>query len=126
LSESQPSLGVLTDSSHDVPRSLRTTLCLQFSASDIANAVLYLGKATLCSKASDLIFFPSSHRSLTVRVCLLNSHDSFAASKLLGKTLNLRKDWWNEYRIEQLACDEISNQIMDLYDANKKMDEPLL
>jgi len=67
--------------------SLRTTLCLQFSASDIANAVLYL------------------------------------ASKLLGKTLNLRKDWWNDYRIEQLACDEISNQIMDLYDA--KMDEPL-
>jgi len=76
---------VLTESFH-VPRSLRTTLCLQFSASDIANAVLYL------------------------------------ASKLLGKTLNLRKEWWNEYRIEQLACDEISNQIMDLYEA--KMDEP--
>ena len=67
------SLGVLTESSH-VPRSLRTTLCLQFSASDIANAVLYLGKATLYSKASDIIFFPSPHCSLTVRVYLLDSH----------------------------------------------------
>lgn len=67
--------------------SLRTTLCLQFSASDIANAVLYL------------------------------------ASKLLETTLNLQKDWWKDYHVEQLACDEISNQIMDLYDA--KVDDPL-
>jgi len=73
ISLNTTSLGVLTESSH-VPHSLRTTLCLQFSASDIANAVLYLGKATLYSKASDIIFFPSPHCSLTVRVYLLDSH----------------------------------------------------
>ena len=58
---------VLTEPSH-VPRSLRTTLCLQFSASDIANAVLYLGKATYCSKVKPRI---------SRRLCIHTDHSHY-------------------------------------------------
>ena len=39
-----------------------------------------------------------------------------AASKLLRSTLVLPENWWVEFEMRQNVCDEISNQIMDLYD----------
>eukprot|EP00740_Mantoniella_antarctica_P006798 CAMPEP_0181348956 /NCGR_PEP_ID=MMETSP1106-20121128/468_1 /TAXON_ID=81844 /ORGANISM="Mantoniella antarctica, Strain SL-175" /LENGTH=205 /DNA_ID=CAMNT_0023461315 /DNA_START=793 /DNA_END=1410 /DNA_ORIENTATION=+ len=63
--------------------SLRTTLCLQFAAQDIANAVLFL------------------------------------AAKLLHSTLDLPEDWWVVFEMKQSICEDISNQIMDLYDESE-------
>lgn len=38
------------------------------------------------------------------------------ASKLLLSNLSLPENWWAEFEMKQSVCDEISNQIMDLYD----------
>jgi cyclin T len=60
--------------------SLRTTLCLQFTARAIAAAVLHL------------------------------------ASKLSRTTENVPKNSWDAFGVAKYHCDEISNQIMDLYE----------
>ena len=39
------------------------------------------------------------------------------ASKLLRPTLKLPEEWWAPYGLKQDMCEDISNQIMDLYDA---------
>ena len=39
------------------------------------------------------------------------------ASKLLRPTLKLPEEWWAPYGLKQDVCEDISNQIMDLYDA---------
>lgn len=62
--------------------SLRTTLCLQFSAEEIAAAVLYL------------------------------------AAKYLGRNINLQKNWWTQLELNSSMCEEIGNQILDLYEQN--------
>ena len=73
----------------------------------MANAVLYLGAhsdvyAHLKLGFDSELLLPGSH--------------VFTASKLLQTTLNLPKQWWVDFGMKQSVCDEISNQIMDLYD----------
>jgi hypothetical protein len=39
-----------------------------------------------------------------------------AAAKLLRTSLDLPENWWVAFEMKQSVCDDISNQIMDLYD----------
>lgn len=38
------------------------------------------------------------------------------ASKLLRSSLQLPENWWEKHAMRKDVCDEICNQIMDLYD----------
>jgi hypothetical protein len=42
------------------------------------------------------------------------------ASKLLHSTLELPEKWWVDFEMKQSVCDEICNQIMDLYDESEQ------
>jgi len=47
-------------------------------------------------------------------------HTNFStAAKLLHSTLDLPEDWWVVFEMKQSICEDISNQIMDLYDESE-------